>query len=898
MTLTIYLWLPALLAVAVLILGGTVRRLPHVWAVGLALVGLGGAAAALGSVSGGGFAGVSQPWVESLGVSFALQAGSFRALFLALICGIGAAVFLFTAAAFRDDRRLPGLLATLLLFTASMIGVVVSDDLLLLFLFWEGTSLLSFVLIGWNHGDGETRRKATQAFLVTALGGLALLAGLILLRIAGGSGTLSGLAGADLGAHPWAAAIIVLVGLGALTKSAQFPFHFWLPNAMAGPTPVSAFLHSATMVKAGVFLLAVLAPTLGSHPLWMPLLLSCGLATIAVAVARAWRESDLKALLASTTLAALGHLTILAGIGTAAALQAFVVFLVAHALYKAPLFLATGTLEKAFGSRDFNLLRGTAFRLPLVGAALLLSFASLLGLVPLPGFVAKEYALKAAWAQHPALAIALAASFSAVIALGIRAALPLFARSGPAGLVKRPAAGMAWAPLLPALGALVLTVAFPWISASLLGPAATSLGAETGAKFALWPGLGPVLVLSFVALGAGLLAGLAPRRFAAAAGERPADRIYQASFDRLAGGGRRLASLLQDRRVRDQVAIVFVAAGMLISVPLVSGGLLFPEFRVGQDMLVSAMLGIVAALAATGAARARRRVELLSCLGLLGLVVAMFYSYFSAPDLALTQLLTETILILLLVPAVRRMARGTIAASRRPAYALPVAILGGSAAAAVVLKAKALQLTPPVSGFFTENSMSQAFGANVVNVILVDFRAIDTLGEIIVLGIAAIGAIALLRRARPVEGFDPASSPLLATSLRLLVPTLGIFALFLFLRGHNQPGGGFIAALVAATAVGFVHLSGKPSPRGRRLELLLVIAGISVAVLSGMLPLATGKPLLTGLWLHPSLPGSGSSLHLGTPLLFDLGVFLAVLGFALAFIRRLLVPTPPQVSWN
>jgi multicomponent Na+:H+ antiporter subunit A len=229
---------------------------------------------------------------------------------------------------------------------------------------------------------------------------------------------------------------------------------------------------------------------------------------------------------------------------------------------------------------------------------------------------------------------------------------------------------------------------------------------------------------------------------------------------------------------------------------------------------------------------------------------------------------------------------------------LPIALLGGAAAAAVVLKAKALEFSPPVSGFFTANSLEKAFGANVVNVILVDFRALDTLGEITVLGIAAVGAVALLRRLPPVEGFDPARSPLLATSLRLLVPVLAGFSLFLFLRGHNHPGGGFIAALVASTAAGFVCLSGRPTRSARRLDLALVIGGVATAALSGLLPLAVGKPLLGGLWAHPSLPGADSSLHFGTPLLFDLGVFLAVIGFALAFIRRLLVPNPLPSSWN
>jgi multisubunit Na+/H+ antiporter MnhB subunit len=353
---------------------------------------------------------------------------------------------------------------------------------------------------------------------------------------------------------------------------------------------------------------------------------------------------------------------------------------------------------------------------------------------------------------------------------------------------------------------------------------------------------------------------------------------------------------MQDRPLHVHVGIVLVVTGLFATFQVLRGGLPLPEFTVDSRSLVPTVLAGLLALAAAGAALARTRLELLVFLGLLGLLIALLYSFFSAPDLALTQLLTETVLLLLMVTVLRKLPPRSPGARRVPRFALPVAVLGGAVVTAVVLKAKAIEFAPPVSGFFAENSLSKAYGANVVNVILVDFRALDTLGEITVLGIAAVGAMALIRRRIQPFAFDPTRSPLLSSAVRLMLPALGLFAAFLFLRGHNNPGGGFISALVAATAAGFVHLSCVPSRPGR-VEARLIGGGLALATLSGVLAVAAGKPFLTGLWWHGELPGGGA-LHLGTPLLFDAGVFLAVLGFALSFLRRLLPTHHTAHSWN
>lgn len=369
-------------------------------------------------------------WVPELGVNFSLRLNPFSLWFAVLILALGGCIHLYACAYFAAHSRLPYLLGCLSLFTLAMLGIVASDNLYLLFLFWEATSLLSFLLVGFNDQISETREKAAQALLVTLGGGAALLVGFVMLHAHFETASITELLerAGDGSAATLSSAAVLLVLVGTLTKSAQWPFHFWLPNAMAGPTPVSAFLHSATMVKAGVFLLATLAPLLVDHPLWTPILTASGILTVVTAILRAAREDDMKAILASTTLAALGFLTILAGIGTPAALLGFVIFLTAHALYKAPLFLAVGNLEKRFGTRRLSQIGGVFKHAPLTAIALAISGFSLIGFAPLPGFLGKEYLLKATWAYSPLLAIAVALAAAGVLALGLQLVLPLFTK--------------------------------------------------------------------------------------------------------------------------------------------------------------------------------------------------------------------------------------------------------------------------------------------------------------------------------------------------------------------------------------------------------------------------------------------------------------------------------------
>ncbi len=829
-------------------------------------------------------------WLPQLGVEFSLRMDSFGAWFGVLILALGACVMLYAACYFAGKPRLPFLLICLSLFTTAMLGVIWSDNIFLLFLFWEATSLLSFLMVGFHDEKEEVREKASQALLVTFGGGAAMLAGLILMQqhfgtasiselvAMAGSGKVAGLSGGA----------VMLVILGAMTKSAQWPFHFWLPNAMAGPTPVSAYLHSATMVKAGVFLMATLAPLLAAHPLWTPLLSISGILTIMTAFLRAAREDDLKAVLASTTLAALGFLTLLAAIGTPAALLGFVILMTAHALYKAPLFLAVGNLEKAFGTRRISELRGTARLIPATGTALVVSVFSLIGLAPMPGFLGKEYLLKAAWAYSPVLAVAVALAAAGVIGLGLKIVLPLLGRKSSREVQAKLPLGMQVAVVVPALGSLLLMLTLPMSNHAFLGAAASALGAPEEAAYKLWHGWTPALGLGMGALALSVVVWRVlsrPRLAPLPESFAPMfDTLFSWVIDFIKGSAAGVARMLEAGKPGTQLA------WMLLLIGLVTASALkiyqWPEATSNGSEGPAALLLLmpVTVLAAMTAAFASRTITLLVSLGFVGLSIAVFFLWYSAPDLALTQLLAETLLLFLLGGALMKANRSR---KGKPSGFSPgraiFAVSGGLLVMMLILKSSLIEWDHPISDFHLSQSKPAAFGANVVNVILVDFRALDTFGEIIVLVIAALGATSALgaaRRRAPLPG--DSSSSWLKTGAELVMVVMIPLALWTFWRGHNAPGGGFIGALVAASAAGMGILTARkffgPSWL-RRNSLRLMIGGLTIALIAALLPLLVGRPFFAGLWWH------SGDLHLGTPLLFDLGVFLSVLGFALSYLR-------------
>lgn len=830
----------------------------------------------------------SLPWVPQLGFDFALRMTPFGAWFGAIILGLAACIQLYASTYFAKDARRPVIQFYLSLFTGAMLGVIWSDNFYLLFLFWEATSALSFLLVGFNHTKADAREKSSQALLVTLTGGAAMLVGFILLQSHFGTSSLTELLDRpSIGeVTPLLTTGMLLVILGAFTKSAQWPFHFWLPNAMAGPTPVSAFLHSATMVKAGVFLLATLAPLFSQHPVWTPLLTLCGFLTVCVAVTRAIRENDLKSILASTTLAALGFLTILAGIGSPAALLGFVIFLTAHALYKAPLFLAAGNLEKRFGTRDIRELRGAFYGAPVTGSVILISIFSLLGVAPLPGFLGKEYLLKAAWYYSPLVAVAIAIGAAGVLGLGLRIAIPLLRRKNRAAPQNPLPFALTLATGLPALGALVLTFSLPLANHAFLGPAASALGAAEDASYKLWHGWTPALGLGISAL----LLSLVITKIISRPDLAPLPMSFQPLFERLFNLiisslktiAKDVAQLLEGAKLNVELGFILSAVGLLVLVSLGTNDWPAISFAGANDSAAFFLLAPMIAGASIVAALTRQKLMLLVSLGFVGLLVAFLFLWFSAPDLSLTQLLAETLLLFLLAVALTKVKLPEKKATARGWRAM-IAVASGLIVTLLIMKSLALEWDHPVSAYHLTEAKASAYGANVVNVILVDFRALDTLGEIVVLAIAALGATSALGAARKRVVLPGDTTTWLNTGLPLVMTTLTIAALWIFWRGHNHSGGGFIGALMLASAVGLGILSRGKSWHPRRLRhwsRTLLILGVSTALVSALLPLTVGKAFFTGLWWH------SGDFHIGTPVLFDLGVMLAVLGFALQYLRH------------
>ena len=704
----------------------------------------------------------SQPWAPALGLSFGFFVDGLSLLFLLVISGIGLFVVWHASGYLHGDRRLGRFYLYLLGFMGAMLGLVSADNLILLFVFWELTSITSYLLIGYYAEDADSRRSALQALLVTGGGGLALLAGLVILGQLGGSYEISALLALPAGAlvdQPGFVPALLLILLGAFTKSAQFPFHFWLPNAMAAPAPVSAFLHSATMVKAGVFLLARLHPALADHALWLAIVAPVGAVTMLTGVFQALGQNDLKKILAYTTLAVLGTLTLLLGLGTDAAIKAAVVYLLAHALYKAALFMAAGNVDHETGTRDVRALGGLRRALPFTAAAAGLAALSMAGLPLLLGFVSKEYFYKALLdapgPPHLWETLGVAASVG-LFALAIVTGLRPFV--GPTVATPRHPHEAPWpmwiGPLILAGLALPLG-AFPgWTGDHLISPAAAAIigDASFSSPLKLWHGWTTALLLSVVTVAAGLaLLPLAPRLrgspLHAALDRVGPERAYFALLEGLLTFARALTNALQNGYLRNYVLVVggFVVLLMLWLLPrntfLLDFSRMVPPTTIGVTVCALIVGGAIMACLAGS------RFTAVIALGVVGLGIAVLFLLFSAPDLALTQILVETLTVVLFVLAFYRLPlikdySPPFTRGRDAALAL---VFGGVMTALTMVAFHFNTGEPAISEFMGENSYPLAHGRNVVNVILVDFRALDTLGEIIVLAIAALGVVAMLK---------------------------------------------------------------------------------------------------------------------------------------------------------
>ena len=699
--------------------------------------------------------------VPSLGVTGGLRMDGLSALFCLLITGIGALIFTYSAAYLKDDPRLRRLVVMVLLFMMAMLGAVTADDVIVLFVFWELTSLTSFFLVGYDHEKASARKAALQALLITAGGGLALMAGLILIAMAAGTTSLSGIIAAREAvlSHPAATAAMLLIILGCFTKSAQLPFHFWLPNAMAAPTPVSAYLHSATMVKLGIYLLARMSPLYAGVVLWHDILVFFGIATAVTATIMSLRVTDLKGILAYTTVAALGVLTALLGLGTDMAIVAAITFLVVHALYKATLFMVAGIMDHETGLRDAAGLRGLRRCMPVTAAAACLAALSMAGLPPFLGFVAKELVYESVTARESFVAaaaigmfvinagtVAIAAVLSLRLFFGQRLPTPIEPHDPPWPMLAGPV-------VLSLLG-LGFSV---WLGAahdSWLGPAAgATLGAASGIAPALWHGFTPVLALSAVTV----ITGLVIFRFWPRIGERlramtfidryGPSRGYEAWLSGLTSFAHWTTSTFQHGSLRGYLRLLFLVAAMSLLVPLfLRDGFALPAFSLNLlDVRYLVFVGAIAgALAASVAPTAFGAVI---AAGLVGFCVALIFLLFGAPDVAFTQFSVETLMVVVLATTLTRLPlpQRDQRTPRQKRTDAVIAIVVGFAITATLLAILAMPFDMRLSQWFGENSLLAAHGRNIVNVILVDFRALDTLGETTVLALAAFAVHALLR---------------------------------------------------------------------------------------------------------------------------------------------------------
>lgn len=718
-----------------------------------------------GQIESGADVAVVYPWVAGLGVNFALRLDGLSLLFALLISGIGALVIIYSGYYLAGHPHLGRFQAYTLLFMGSMLGLVLADDAITLFVFWELTSVTSFLLIGFNHEDERARYGALKALLITAGGGLALLLGLIVLGRMGGDLRLSAWAAQAqvLQAHPLYLPALILVLIGAFSKSAQVPFHIWLPDAMQAPTPASTYLHSATMVKAGVYLLARLHPAMGGTGAWRDIVAVVGLVTLVLGAYLAFKQTDLKALLAYSTISTLGLMVALIGVGTSAALKAAMVVILAHALYKAALFLIVGIVDHETGTRDLSSLGGLARNMPISAALAALAAMSMAGLPPLFGFLAKEKFLESVLGWEASSAWMVLAPLVAVVAaiwgvaysillvhgtfLGESRATPKAPHEAPAGMLVAPAV---------LVGLSVLVVSPPlreWAAILLSAAASATLGTAAQLDLALWHGVNLPLVLSAAAVAGGGLLFVLRQRIWVLQAAWPAhvqlDRLYDGSvsgLNRLAAG---LTNRIQTGSLRHYLMMTLGALVAAVVLALAAAdGLVWPVAwsldNVQPFELAAAAMMIVAALALVVVPT---RLGAIAAVGTVGYLMAFFYVLYSGPDLALTQLLVETltvVLLLLVFHFLPRFFQDHTHVLIRLRDGLIAASVGATVTVLLILVAPQ---TPAltISEYYLENSIPLAYGTNVVNLILVDFRALDTLGEITVLIIAALGVFGMMR---------------------------------------------------------------------------------------------------------------------------------------------------------
>ncbi len=910
----------------------------------------------------------SRAWIPAHGLTFKLRMDGYAWLFSFIITAMGALIALYAHYYLSAQDPVRRFFAFLQAFMGSMLGVVLSGNLIQLVVFWELTSLSSFMLIAYWYHRMDARRGARMSLVITGTGGFCLLAGVLMLGQAAGGYDLGVVleSGEQIRNHPWYTVMLVLIALGALSKSAQFPFHIWLPHAMAAPTPVSAYLHSATMVKAGVFLLARLWPVLSGTTEWAFIIGGAGLCSLTLGAYVAMFQRDMKGVLAYSTISHLGLITLLLGLNSPLALVAALFHMMNHATFKASLFMAAGIVDHETGTRNLNRLSGLRHAMPLTATLATVAAAAMAGVPLLNGFISKEMFFAetilagngSTWEYLlPGVAV-VAGSFS--VAYSLRFIAQVFFGPVATDLPRKPHEPPRQM-LIPS-AILVLTCLLVGVIPGLtFGPflhtaANAILGLETPEyDLALWHGVNLPLIMSLVATLAGVILVLLINRFYRnRQGRTPlltrADgrRLFELTMEYLEVAANWAAGKLYSPRLQRQILLILVVTLCVAALPLTRGDWIKTVRFTPLDPLFALMwaVGVLCAIGAARQAKFHRPASLLLAGGA-GLVTSLTYAWLSAPDLALTQLAVEVVTMVLILLGLRWLPQrvsdmpGSAGHSGRALLRrgrdLTIAVLAGGGAAALAFAVMTRPHPSGISPFFVEKSLPLGGGANVVNVILVDFRGFDTYGEITVLGIVAITVFALLRRFRPpVEAIamplvrrqnvrdtheavfvEPDPEALLpdgimripAVLLRLLLPVATLISLYFLLRGHNLPGGGFVAGLIMATAIilqymvsGVVWMESRPLIQPQT----WIAVGLLTAGFAAMLVWWFNKPFLSAQSWDLHLPLVGE-VHTSSALIFDIGVFMLVIGStilmlvalahqSLRFYRKLPAARPASAS--
>ena len=888
-------------------------------------------------------------WLPSLGLNFVLRMDGFAWLFSMLVLGIGTLVSLYARYYMSPDDPVPRFFAFFLAFMGAMLGLVISGNLIQIVFFWELTSLFSFLLIGYWHHRADARRGAYMALMVTGAGGLCLLAGVMLLGHIVGSYDLDKVlaAGDQIRAHSLYPVMLALVLIGALSKSAQFPFHFWLPHAMAAPTPVSAYLHSATMVKAGVFLLARLWPSLSGSEEWIYIVGGAGAITLLLGAYCAMFQNDLKGLLAYSTISHLGLITLLLGLNSPLAAVAAVFHILNHATFKASLFMAAGIIDHESGTRDIRKLSGLVRLIPFTATLAMVASASMAGVPLLNGFLSKEmffaetvFISATAWVEIALPMIAtIAGTFS--VAYALRFTVDVFFGPAATDLPHTPHEPPRWmrAPVELLVFTCLLVGIFPaQVVGSILAAAALPVvgGVLPEYSLAIWHGWNAPMIMSLVAMSGGVVLYLLLRKqlkrgrfkYPPIISYFNGKRGFERSLVVMMRGVRKIEKRISTKRLQTQLFLLVLVAVIGGMIPVINSGLSWGDRPKIPGSIVFVTLWLLAIACALGAAWQAKyhRLAALTMVSVCGLMTCITFVWFSAPDLALTQLVVEVVTTVLILLGLRWLPRRIEEVSPLPSslrkarvrrlrdFLLSTVVGGGMALLSYAMLTR--QTPNDISSFYLSRALPEGGGSNVVNVMLVDFRGFDTLGEITVLGAVALTVYALLRRFRPSKEsmeLPPQQrqlAPDVATDLvnprqasdtalgfmmvpavlvRLLLPIALVVSFYLFMRGHNQPGGGFVAGLVMSVAfilqymvAGTQWVEAQMSLRPMR----WMGFGLFSATLTGLGALFAGYPFLTTHTWHFSLPVLGD-IHIASALFFDVGVYAMVVGSTLLMLTAL-----------